>query len=76
MDHCWLLQLEPHEKLLKVKLTKEIEGSANGILGRYLTDVKTIPKTTDKVYAIEKVIAFQLGMKQPERNGTASKDAN
>ena len=27
MDHCSLLQLEPREKLLKMKLTNEIEGS-------------------------------------------------
>ena len=39
MDHHSLLQLEPREKLLKVKLTKEIEGSVNRILGRYLVNV-------------------------------------
>ena len=27
LDHCSLLQLEPREKLPKVKLNKEIEGN-------------------------------------------------
>ena len=74
MDHYSLLQLEPLEKVPKMKLTKEIEGSANRVLGRYLIDVNTISEITDKVYAMGKAIA--LGMKQPERNGTAKEDAN
>lgn len=58
MNHCCLLQLELHEKLLKVKLTKKIEGSANRILDRYLIDVRIIPEITDEVYAIGKAIKF------------------
>ena len=76
MDHYSLLQLEPREKLLKVKLTKEIEGSANRILGRYLVNVNIISEIADKVYAIGKAIVFKLVMKQPERNRTAKKDVN
>ena len=76
MDHCSLLQLEPREKLPKVKLTKAIEGSVNRVLGQYLIEANTIPEITDNVYAMGKAIAFKLGMKQPERNGTAVKDAN
>ena len=76
MEHCSLLQLEPREKLPKVKLTKEIESSANRILDRYLIDVNTIPEITDKVYAMGKAIAFKLGVKQPESNTTKKKDAN
>ena len=56
MDHCSLLQLEPREKLPKVNLTRETEGSLNRILGRYLIDVNTIPEITDKVYAMGKAI--------------------
>ena len=76
MDHCSLLHLEPREKLPKVKLAKATEGSANRVLERYLIDVNNIPKIIDKVYAMGKAIAFKLGMKQTERNGTAKKDAN
>ena len=69
MDHCSLLQLEPREKLPKVKLAKKIEGSANRVFGRYLIDMITITEITDKIYVMGKAIAFKLGMKQPERNG-------
>ena len=41
MDHCSLLQLKPHEKIYKMRLTKEIEGNANRILGGYLIYVST-----------------------------------
>lgn len=58
MNHWCLLQLEPHEKLLKVKLTKKIEGSANRILDRYLINVRTIPEITDEVYGMGKAIKF------------------
>ena len=75
-DHCSLLQFEPREKLLKMKLTKEIEGSANRVLGRYLIDVSILSENTDKVYAMGKAIAFKLGMKFPKGNGTAKKDTN
>ena len=53
MDHSSLLQLEPREKLPKVKLTKEIGGSANRDLDQYLIDLNSIPEITDKVYAME-----------------------
>ena len=76
MEHCSLLQLEPREKLPKVKLTKEIKSSANRIPDRYLNDVKTIPEITVKVYAMGKAIAFKFGVKQTESNTTKKKDAN
>ena len=74
MDYCSLLQLEPSEKPPKVN--KEIEGSANRILGRYLIDVNTILEIINKVFTMGKAIATKLGMKQPERNGTAKSDVN
>ena len=76
MDHCSLLQLEPREKLPKMKLTKKIEGSENRVFGRYLIDVITITEITDKAYVMGKAIPFKLGMKQPERNGITTKNAN
>ena len=76
MDHLSLPQLEPHGKLLKVKLTKEIEDNATRILGGYLIDVNGIPEITDKVYAIGKTIAFKLGMKQPEQIRTSKRNTN
>ena len=57
-------------------MTKKIEGSSNWVLGRYLSGVNIIPEITDKVYAMGKAIALKLGMKHPERNGSAKKDAN
>ena len=71
MNHSSLLQLEPREKLPKVKLTKEIGGSANIVFGRYLIDLNTIPEITDRVYVMGKAIEVKLGMKVPERNETA-----
>lgn len=44
IDHCFLLQLKPHEKLPRVKVIKETEGIANRILGQYLIDVNTNPE--------------------------------
>ena len=66
MDHYSLLQLEVRQKLPKMKLTMEIEGSANRVLGWNLIDVNTIPKYTDKVYTMEQAITFKLGIKQPK----------
>lgn len=57
-------------------LTNEIEDSGNRIFRQYLIDASTIPKITNKVYAMEKAIEFKLGIKQPEQNKTAMKDAN
>ena len=71
MDHSSLLQLEPCEKLPKVKLTNEIGGSANRALDQYLIDLNSIPEITDKVFAMGKAIEVKSGMKQPERNETA-----
>ena len=61
MDQCFLLQLVPHERLPRVKLTKEIEGSS-----KHELNMNIIPGITDKVYAMEKAIAFKLGVKRPE----------
>ena len=57
-------------------MNKEIEGSANRILGRYLIDVNTILEITNKVFTMGKAIGTKLGMKQPERNETAKSDVN
>ena len=73
IDHCSLLLLEPRKKLPNLKLTKKVEGSANRGLDRYLVEVNTIPEITDKVYVIGKASTFELGMKQPEPNGTQRK---
>lgn len=75
MGHCFWLQLQLTPKLPKMKLTKEIEGSTNKVLSRYLTifDVKSILDITDKVYILGIAIALKLRIKQPKRNETAKK---
>ena len=52
-----MLELEPREKLAKVKLPTEIEESTTRMLDRYLCGADTIPEITDKVYAMEKPLS-------------------
>ena len=54
--HCSMLELVPREKLPKVRLTNELQKSANKILKMYLKSADTLPEVTDIVYAMEKAI--------------------
>ena len=61
-----MLELEPREKLCKLKLTPEIEESANRILDQYLHGDENIPEITE-VYSLGKVIAIKKGIVLKER---------
>ena len=50
-------------KLLKVRITNELQKSANKILKMYLKSTDTLPEVTDIVYAIGKAIGSHLGVK-------------
>ena len=56
-----LLQIEPREKLPKVRIDNQLKESANRVLGRFLKEVDTIPEICDKVYAMGRAIGFKLG---------------
>ena len=62
LNQSTMLELEPREKLCKLKLTPEIEEGANRILDQDLHRDENIPEITDKVYAIGKAIAIKPGI--------------
>ena len=68
MEHCTTLELHPRKKLPKLKLTHDIEQSANRKLDEYLHGDKNIPEITDKVYAMGKAIAIKSGIVQKQAN--------
>ena len=49
LEHCTMLEMHPREMLPKLKLTPDIEESANRILDEYLHGDENIPEITDKV---------------------------
>ena len=60
--------MHPREKLSKLKLTPDIEESANRILNKYLHGNENIPEITDNVYVMEKVIGIKSGTVQKKIN--------
>ena len=60
LNHSTALQMEPREKLPKVKLDAETHERANKILNLYLPNVDTIFEITDMVYAWEKLLRIRL----------------
>ena len=62
--HSPMPKLVPREKLPKVRLTYELQKSANKILKIYLKSADTLPEVTDIVYATGKAIGSHLGVKQ------------
>ena len=52
LEHCTMLAMYTREKLPKLKLTPDIEESANRILDEYLHGDENIPQKTDKVYTM------------------------
>ena len=61
LTHSSLLQIEPKEKLPKVKYNNQLKESANRLLDIYLQEVGTIPEICDEVYAMGTAIGFKLG---------------
>ena len=54
LEHCTMLVIHSTGKLPKLKLTPDIEESANRILDEYLHGDENIPEIRDKVYAMGK----------------------
>ena len=63
-----MFELHSREKLPKLKLTPNIEESANRILDKYLYGNENIPEITGKVYAMGKTIAIKPRMVQKQAN--------
>ena len=59
-------EIQPREKLEKLKMPTVTQESAERILGKYLEIVNEIPEITDIVYAIGNAIAdkFKMGTKK------------
>ena len=68
LEHCTMSEMHPREKLPKLKLTSDIEESANRILNEYLHGDENIPEIADKVYTVEKAIRIKSGTMQKETN--------
>ena len=68
LEHCTMLEMHPREMLPKLKLTPDIEESANRILDEYLHGDENIPEITDKVYAMGKAIKIKSGIVQRQAN--------
>ena len=58
--------MHPRERLPKIKLTSNIEKSANRILDEYLHGDENIPEITDKGHAMGKTITINSGTIQKE----------
>ena len=54
-----MLKMQPREKLPKLKLTSDVEESANRIIGKYLHGDQNLPEITDKAKAMGKAIAVK-----------------
>ena len=65
LEHCTMLEMHPREKILKLKLSLDTEGSANRILDEYLHGDENI---TDKIYAMGKAITIKSGIVQKQAN--------
>ena len=61
LEHCTMLEMNPREKLPKLKLTPDVAESANRLLDEYLHGDESIPEITEKVYAMRKTIARKSG---------------
>ena len=66
-------ELEPREKLHKLKLPKEIQESANRIMSCYIRGEDTIPSITDKVYSMGKAIEKKMGIDLNQKKKHTSK---
>lgn len=57
-----MLELEPLEKLCKLKLALEIMKSANKILGQHVHGEDTILEITDIIYTMDKAREVKMGI--------------
>ena len=63
-----MLEMHQKGKLPKLRLTADIEQSANRIIDQYLHRDEKIPEISDKVYAMGKAIAIKSGIMQRQAN--------
>ena len=68
LEHCTMLEIHPREKPPKLKMTRDIEESANRILDEYPHGDENIPEITGKVYAMGKVIAIKSRIARRQAN--------
>ena len=73
MTHSSIIQIDPREKLPKVKLDNQLKESAKRILSVYLKEVDTIPEICDKVYAMGRAIGIKLGKLVEVNHGNRKK---
>ena len=66
-EHSTMFEIEPREKLSKLKMPTELQESADRILHQYLHGVDTILEITDKVYAMGRAIERKMGIAQKEK---------
>ena len=59
-----------------MRLTDELQKSANKILKIYLKSADTLPEVTDIVYAMGKAIGSHLGVKQRDNDSTGKRIAD
>ena len=66
-----MFEIEPREKLSKLKMPTELQGSADRILDQHMHEVDTIPEIADKVYAMDKVKRKPTNGNRRERKSKA-----
>lgn len=66
-----MIEVEPREKLRKLKLPTEFQENAESILGRFLREVDIIPEITDMLYAMGRAVKIKMSLrlKVSRRNG-------
>ena len=65
--HSTMFEIEPREKLCKLRMPTELQESADRILDQHMHEVDTIPEITDKVYAMGRAIEIKKGIAQKEK---------
>ena len=59
-----MFEIEPREKLSKLKMPTELQESADRILDQHMHEVDTIPEITDKVYAMGRAMGRAIERKK------------
>ena len=68
-----IYKIQPRERLLKLKMTTEVERSSNRILEKYLQNDDKITVITDAVYAMGNTIAMIMKIEEKKRKRKASR---
>ena len=78
MKHSTMLELEPREKLCKLKLQSELIKSANRIVDQHLDRADTIQEiqTTNIVYEMGQTIEIKMRTAQKQEKNVTRKKFN